>query len=130
MSGVRTVLGLLGLVLLFFGGIFILQGLNVSFAPQSYMTSDINWTYRGIGFALVGLLMVVGALRTPGGWKNLLGGLGALLAVFGVLWVLQGLNVLPGMGMSGHMEWAMRGGIAFAVGAALIFIGSRGKSAA
>ena len=102
MSGAKTVLGILGLVLLFFGGIFILQGLNVSFAPQSYMTSDINWTYRGIGVAAVGLAMLVYALR--GGWKNIAGGLGALLCVFGVLWVLQGLNVLPGMSMSGHMD--------------------------
>lgn len=130
MSGARTVCGILGLVLLFLGTIFILQGLNVSFAPQSYMTSDIRWTYRGVGFDLVGLALLVWALRTPGGWKNVLGGLGALLAIFGVLWVLQGLNVLPGMGMSGHMEWARNGGIAFVIGAVLIFIAGRGKSAA
>jgi hypothetical protein len=34
------------------------------------------------------------------------------------------------MGMSGHMEWATRGAIALVIGAALIFAGTRGKSAA
>ena len=129
MSGARTVFGLLGLVLLFFGTIFILQGLNVSFAPQSYMTSDIRWTYRGVGFDVVGLALLIFALRAPGGWRNLLGGVGAFLSVFGVIWVLQGLNVLPGMGMSGHMEWARNGGIAFVIGAVLIFVASRGAKA-
>jgi hypothetical protein len=34
------------------------------------------------------------------------------------------------MGMSGHMEWATRGGIALAIGAVLIVVGTRGQSAA
>jgi len=34
------------------------------------------------------------------------------------------------MGMSGHMEWATRGAIALVVGAVLIFVGTREKSAA
>lgn len=125
MAGFKTVLGVLSIVMLLFGTIFILQGLNVSGAPQSYMTSDISWTYRGVGFDAAGAAMLIFALR--GGWRNVMGGVGALLCVFGALWVLQGLNLLPGMGMSGHMEWATRGGIAFVVGAALAFF-SRGAS--
>jgi heme/copper-type cytochrome/quinol oxidase subunit 4 len=128
MAGVKTTLGVLGLVMLIMGGIWVLQGLNVSWAPQSFMTADINWTYRGAAFAIAGLVLLLFGMR--GGWKNVLGGLGALLAVVGAIWVLQGFNVLPGMGMSGHMEWAMRGGVACVIGAALIFIGARGKSAA
>jgi hypothetical protein len=126
MAGFKTVLGVLSIVMLFFGTIFILQGLNVSGAPQSYMTSDINWTYRGVGFDVVGAALLIFALR--GGWRNIMGGVGALCCVFGALWVLQGLNVLPGMGMSGHMEWAMRGGVALVIGAVLAFF-SRGGSA-
>ncbi|MBS0384821.1 MAG: hypothetical protein JSS00_05680 [Proteobacteria bacterium] len=129
MSGVKTTLGVLGVAMLIVGGIWVLQGLNVSWAPQSFMTADINWTYRGAAFAAAGLALLVFGARN-GGWKNVLGGLGALLAVIGAIWLLQGLNALPGTGMSGHSEWAMRGGFAFAIGAALIFIGTRESSAA
>jgi hypothetical protein len=129
MAGFKTVLGVLSIVLLFFGTIFILQGLNVSWAPKSYMTSDINWTYRGVGFDAAGLILLIFALR--GGWRNLLGGVGALLVVAGALWVAQGANALPGMGMSGHMEWAVRGGVILALGAGLAFVSSMGaKSSA
>ena len=124
MAGFKTVLGVLSVVMLFFGTIFILQGLNITGAPQSYMTSDINWTYRGVGFDVVGAALLIFALR--GGWRNIVGGFGALLVVIGTLWVLQGLNILPGMGMSGHNEWAIRGGIAFAVGAVLTLVSSVG----
>jgi hypothetical protein len=124
MAGFKTVLGVLSIVLLFFGTIFILQGLNVSWAPKSYMTSDINWTYRGVAFDVAGLICIIFALR--GGWRNILGGVGALLIVAGALWVAQGTNVLPGMGMSGHMEWAMRGGVAFVIGAVLTFVSAMG----
>jgi hypothetical protein len=130
MGGVKTMLGVLGVAMLIMGGIWVLQGLNVSWAPQSFMTSDTNWTYRGAAFAIAGLVLLFIGARN-GGWRDVLGGLGALFAVIGVIWVCQGLNILPGMGMSGHMEWAMRGGIAFVIGAVLIFVGTRaGKSAA
>jgi hypothetical protein len=41
---------------------------------------------------------------------------GALLVLFGAIWVLQGTNVLPGSFMSGNMQWAARGGFAIAAG--------------
>ena len=129
MGGVKTISGVLGLAMLIMGGIWVLQGLNVSWAPQSFMTADINWTYRGVVFAIAGLVLLVLGAR-GGGWKNVVGGLGALLAVIGAIWVCQGLNVLPGMGMSGHMEWATRGGIALAIGAVFVLVATRGKSAA
>lgn len=129
MGGVKTISGVLGLTMLILGGIWVLQGLNVSWAPQSFMTADINWTYRGAVFAVAGLALLLFGLR-GGGWKNVLGGLGTLLAVIGAIWICQGLNVLPGMGMSGHSEWAMRGGVALVIGAVLMFVGTRGKSAA
>ena len=37
--------------------------------------------------------------------------MGVLLALVGGVWVLQGINVLPGSFMSGQMRWAVRGGI-------------------
>jgi hypothetical protein len=42
--------------------------------------------------------------------------MGAVLVFFGGVWVLQGTNVLPGSGMSGQMQWAVRGGIAVVAG--------------
>ena len=36
---------------------------------------------------------------------------GGLLTLTGVIWILQGINVLPGSFMSGQMKWAVNGGI-------------------
>ncbi|MGH6955715.1 MAG: hypothetical protein ACREEW_03510 [Caulobacteraceae bacterium] len=38
-----------------------------------------------------------------------------LVVLLGLVWILQGVNVLPGSFMSGHMEWAVRGAILVAV---------------
>jgi hypothetical protein len=45
---------------------------------------------------------------------------GAVLVFLGSVWVLQGVNVLPGSFMSGQMRWAVRGGIAAIAGSALL----------
>jgi len=45
---------------------------------------------------------------------------GVLLVIVGVVWFLQGINVLPGSFMTGQTKWAINGGIAFAVGLALL----------
>jgi len=45
---------------------------------------------------------------------------GAVLVFVGSVWVLQGVNVLPGSFMSGQMQWAVRGGIAVIAGIALL----------
>ena len=50
---------------------------------------------------------------------------GALLAVIGVIWFLQGINVLPGSFMTGQMQWAIYGGIAFVAGVALFLTARR-----
>jgi hypothetical protein len=47
------------------------------------------------------------------------------LIVVGAIWVLQGINVLPGSYMTGQIQWAYRGGIAAAVGVALLLFASR-----
>jgi hypothetical protein len=44
-----------------------------------------------------------------------------LLVVFGCIWFLQGVNVLPGSFMTGQIQWAVYGGIAVVVGIALLF---------
>jgi hypothetical protein len=43
-----------------------------------------------------------------------------LLMVIGAIWILQGLNVLPGSFMTGQIRWAYRGGIAVLAGAVVL----------
>ena len=45
--------------------------------------------------------------------------IGAVLVLLGVLWMLQGLNIVGGSGMSGHAIWAVIGPILAVVGAYL-----------
>jgi hypothetical protein len=44
-----------------------------------------------------------------------------LLFLFGYVWFLQGINVLPGSFMTRQIRWAVYGGIAVVVGIALLF---------
>jgi hypothetical protein len=50
---------------------------------------------------------------------------GSLLTMIGVIWFLQGINVLPGSFMSGQMKWAVNGGIAAVVGVGLLVFANR-----
>jgi hypothetical protein len=48
-----------------------------------------------------------------------------LLLLAGATWFLQGINVLPGSFMTGQIRWAIYGGIAVAVGVALLVTANR-----
>ena len=48
-----------------------------------------------------------------------------LLMVFGAIWILQGVNVLPGSFMTGQIQWAYRGGIAVIAGIAILIFSMR-----
>jgi hypothetical protein len=50
---------------------------------------------------------------------------GAVLVVLGVVWVLQGLNVLKGSFMSDQTFWAWMGGAAILVGLPVLARGLR-----
>ena len=50
---------------------------------------------------------------------------GSLLVVFGGIWFMQGINVLPGSFMTGQIRWAVYGGIAIAVGVAFLLAANR-----
>jgi uncharacterized membrane protein len=52
--------------------------------------------------------------------------LGVLLVCIGVVWILQGINVLPGSFMTGQRQWAVYGAIAVVVGIGLLAM-SRGR---
>lgn len=47
---------------------------------------------------------------------------GIILVALGLLWTLQGLNVLGGSAMSGSSLWAMIGPVVFIVGVVLIVV--------
>ena len=51
---------------------------------------------------------------------------GVLLALIGIVWILQGLNVLPGSFMTGQIQWAAYGAIALVIGCVLLYVGRRG----
>jgi hypothetical protein len=57
--------------------------------------------------------------------KSTLNIVGGLLLIFGAVWFLQGINVLPGSFMTGQIRWAVYGGIAVAAGVALLFVANR-----
>jgi hypothetical protein len=50
---------------------------------------------------------------------------GAALVLFGTVWFLQGINVLPGSFMTGQIRWAIYGGLAVAAGVALLLAARR-----
>jgi hypothetical protein len=51
--------------------------------------------------------------------------LGVLLVLMGAIWLLQGINVLPGSFMTGQIRWAVYGGIAVAAGILLLVVANR-----
>ena len=53
------------------------------------------------------------------GTVNVAGGL------LGVIWFLQGINVLPGSFMTGQVEWAVFGAIAVVAGIAILMAANR-----
>ena len=57
--------------------------------------------------------------------KTIMRILGLLLMALGVIWFLQGINVLPGSFMTGQVQWAIYGGISFVVGLGLFLTSKR-----
>ena len=53
---------------------------------------------------------------------------GVLLVLTGILWTLQGLDVIGGSGMSGVTTWAVIGPIVAVIGLVLAVIGARRKA--
>jgi hypothetical protein len=57
------------------------------------------------------------------GWVSVV--LGVLLALAGLVWSLQGFNVMGGSAMSGKTMWAVIGPIVVVVGLVLVVLGGR-----
>ena len=55
--------------------------------------------------------------------------IGVVLMLMGVIWFLQGVNILPGSFMTGQIQWAYYGGVAVIVGAGLLVAANRSRPA-
>ena len=54
--------------------------------------------------------------------------IGVLLILVGGVWILQGVNILPGSFMTGLIEWAIYGAITLGVGIWMVWLGNRRQS--
>lgn len=52
--------------------------------------------------------------------------LGVLFIITGLVWILQGANILPGSFMTGQLIWLIAGVISVIIGAGLIIWTARG----
>ncbi|WKZ41815.1 MAG: hypothetical protein QY328_07155 [Anaerolineales bacterium] len=50
-----------------------------------------------------------------------------LLIIAGIIWALQGLNILPGTFMRGDPQWVINGTVTAVIGIALFWFSSRKK---
>jgi hypothetical protein len=55
--------------------------------------------------------------------------LGVLMVLGGGVWILQGINLLPGSFMTGDPRWAVRGAVLAVLGIVLFIVASRRGSA-
>jgi hypothetical protein len=53
--------------------------------------------------------------------------LGVLLILIGILWILQGINVLPGSFMSGHIQYTFLGVVVDIIGLVLLIYTNRSR---
>jgi hypothetical protein len=54
--------------------------------------------------------------------------IGVLLILAGGVWLLQGINILPGSFMTGQTRWAIYGGITIVIGFGLILFAQQRRS--
>ena len=60
--------------------------------------------------------------------KIVLNVLAGLLILAGIVWFLQGINILPGSFMTGQTQWAIYGAMSILVGIGLLVIANRRRS--
>ena len=60
--------------------------------------------------------------------KILLNIISALCLLIGIVWILQGINILPGSFMTGQIQWAYYGALLVIVGSAVLLANNQNKS--
>jgi hypothetical protein len=61
----RTALVVAGVAMTLAGLIWLAQGLNLPFAPRSFMTADRSWAFMGAVVAIAGVLVIGWARGRP-----------------------------------------------------------------
>lgn len=61
----RTAVMLVGAAMVLAGVVWLAQGLNLPFAPRSFMTADRSWTFIGAVVAVAGVVVIGWARRRP-----------------------------------------------------------------
>ena len=51
--------------------------------------------------------------------------IGVLVFLGGLVWFLQGINILPGSFMTGNPQWAINGAIAMVIGGGMFWFANR-----
>ena len=77
-----------------------------------------TWDARADVVDRAGRSAAAGDERSTLMWVRVVGG--TLLCLLGVVWILQGLDILGGSGMSGHAVWAVFGAVLLVVGAMML----------
>ena len=54
--------------------------------------------------------------------------LGVLCLLVGCVWILQGMNILPGSFMTGQTKWAIYGGLLVVAGIGLLISANRRRA--
>ena len=57
--------------------------------------------------------------------RNVLNVLGVLCLLVGCVWILQGINIIPGSFMTGQEKWAIYGGLLVVAGIGLLISANR-----
>ncbi len=52
---------------------------------------------------------------------------GVLCVIVGCVWILQGINMLPGSFMTGQTKWAIFGGLLAIAGIGILISANRGR---
>jgi hypothetical protein len=58
--------------------------------------------------------------------KILLNIIGVAMLLVGIIWFLQGINILPGSFMTGQSQWAVAGAGLLLVGGVLLYFTNKG----
>jgi hypothetical protein len=53
--------------------------------------------------------------------------LGILLILIGIVWIFQGINILPGSFMSGHIQYTFLGAVVDIIGLGLLVYTNRSR---
>jgi hypothetical protein len=64
------------------------------------------------------------------GWEEMkvfLNIIAAILIPAGGVWILQGINILPGSFMTGQIKWAIYGAISLVIGVGVLIVANRKK---